>query len=112
MDIPLETIRANSEQMAERLKFLSHPDRLLMLCRMADEEVTVSELVDLTGMSQSAVSQHLARFRESGLVSVRPQGQARHYRLDDDAIRAIIHALCDICERSGEAGCAVDVTPR
>ena len=104
-EIPLEIMRANSEVMAERLKMLSHPDRLLMLCRMSDEEVTVSELVELTGMSQSAVSQHLARFRECGLVNVRPHGQARHYRLVDEDVRAIIHALCDICSQSGEPGC-------
>jgi len=103
--LPLETIRANSEMMADRLKILSHPDRLLMLCRMADEEVTVGELVALTGMSQSAVSQHLAKFRDSGFVLVRPEGQTRYYRLVDESIRAIIHALCDICERGEGTSC-------
>jgi ArsR family transcriptional regulator, virulence genes transcriptional regulator len=103
LDIPLDIIRANSAAMADRLKMLSHPERLLMLCRMADEEVTVNQLVELTGMSQSAVSQHLARFRDSGVVVVRPVGQARHYRLDDATIRDVIHALCDICERNAEA---------
>ena len=83
--------------MAERLKVLSHPERLLMLCRMSDDEVTVSELVELTGMSQSSVSQHLAKFRDRGLVSVRRDAQARHYRLVDEQTREIINALCDVC---------------
>ena len=97
-DMPLELLRANSGAMAGRLRILAHPERLLMLCRMADEEVTVGGLVALTGLSQSAVSQHLARFRDLGLVRVRRHGQARHYRLVDDDVRRIIEALWAICQ--------------
>ena len=100
---PLDQLRANSEAMAARLKILSHPERLLMLCRMADDEVTVGELVELTGMSQSAVSQHLAKFRDLGMVSVRPNAQTRHYRLVDDDVRQIIVALWEICQSSETA---------
>ena len=102
-DMPLDLLRANSAQMAGRLKILSHPERLLMLCRMADEEVTVGELVELTGLSQSAVSQHLAKFRDSGLVAVRREGQARHYLLADDDVRKIINALWEICQANEAA---------
>jgi DNA-binding transcriptional ArsR family regulator len=102
-DMPLDLLRANSADMAGRLKILSHPERLLMLCRMADEEVTVSELVELTGLSQSAVSQHLAKFRDCGLVAVRRQGQARHYLLADDDVRKIIQALWAICQENEAA---------
>lgn len=106
-NMPLEIMRANSEAMASRLRMLSHPDRLLMLCRMSDHEVTVGELVELTGMSQSAVSQHLAKFRDSGLVSVRPNAQARHYKLVDEDVRKIIEALWTICEDNGLTGSSV-----
>jgi DNA-binding transcriptional ArsR family regulator len=99
--IPLDIMRANADAMAERLKVLAHPERLLMLCRMSGDEVTVSELVALTGMSQSAVSQHLAKFRDRGLVSVRRDAQARYYRLVDTDVHRIIGALCDICEGAG-----------
>lgn len=102
-DMPLELLRANSVEMAERLKLLAHPERLLMLCRMAEGEVTVGELVGLTGLSQSAVSQHLARFRDLGLVKVRREGQARHYLLADTRIRQIIAALWTICEENEAA---------
>jgi DNA-binding transcriptional ArsR family regulator len=101
MQLPLALLRSNSEAMAGRLRILSHPERLLMLCRMADGEVTVSGLVELTGLSQSAVSQHLARFRDCGLVAVRREGAARHYRLADEDVRRILTALCDICEANG-----------
>ena len=98
--IPLAIMRTNADAMAERLKLLSHSERLLMLCRMAGDEVTVSELVELTGMSQSAVSQHLAKFRDRGLVTVRRDAQARFYTLVDEEVHKIIDALCDICVQS------------
>jgi len=97
-DMPLGLLRANSDTMAARLKILAHPERLMMLCRIADEEVTVGELVELTGLSQSAVSQHLGKFRDLGLVSVRRDGQAKFYRLVDEEVKQIIGALWDICQ--------------
>lgn len=100
---PLELLRTNSAKMANRLRILSHPERLLMLCRMADDEVTVGELVELTGMSQSAVSQHLAKFRDLGLVAVRPDAQTRYYRLTDEDVKQIIAALWEICQADGAA---------
>lgn len=103
-DMPLELLRANSDAMAARLKLLSHPERLLMLCRISDEEVTVGELVELTALSQSAVSQHLAKFRDMGLVSVRREGQAKLYHLVDEEVRQIIAALWAICEASRAEG--------
>jgi DNA-binding transcriptional ArsR family regulator len=100
--MPLDLLRANAGSMAEKLKLLSHPERLLMLCRMSDGEVTVTELVELTDLSQSAVSQHLAKFRDCGLVAVRRNAQARHYRLADEDVRQILLALCDICDPNGK----------
>ncbi len=94
--LPLEIMQSNADAMASRLKILSHPDRLLMLCRMSEGEVTVGELVSLTGMSQSSVSQHLAKFRDCGLVSVRREGQTRFYRLIDRDVLKIVNALCVI----------------
>ena len=84
--------------MAGRLKLMSHPERLLMLCRMDESEVSVNELVDLTGLSQSAVSQHLAMLRDEDVVSIRGEAQTRFYSLKDPIVRSIIHALCDLCE--------------
>ena len=83
--------------MAARLKLLSHPERLLMLCRMEESEVSVGELVALTSLSQSSVSQHLALLRKAGVAQVRGEAQTHYYRLADPVVRAIIHALCAIC---------------
>ena len=85
----LSELKANANTMAQRLKIMSHPERLLMLCR----------LDDLSGLSQSAVSQHLAMLREEQVVATRGEAQTRYYSLKDPQVRAIIHALCDICER-------------
>jgi DNA-binding transcriptional ArsR family regulator len=92
-------LKANAALMASRLKMMSHPERLLMLCRMDEGEVSVTELVELTGLSQSAVSQHLAILREEGVVGTRGEAQTRFYSLKEPVVRDIIHALCEICDR-------------
>ena len=93
----LTDIKANAAAMAGRLKLMSHPERLVMLCRMDEGEASVTELVGLTGLSQSSVSQHLAMLRDEGVVSIRGAAQTRFYSLSDPTVRAIIHALCDLC---------------
>ena len=93
----LTDIKANAAAMAGRLKLMSHPERLVMLCRMDEGEASVTELVGLTGLSQSSVSQHLAMLRDEGVVSIRGAAQTRFYSLSDPTGRAIIHALCDLC---------------
>lgn len=95
--IDLTELKNNAAAMAARLKLMSHPERLLMLCRMDEGETSVTELVELTGLSQSAVSQHLALLRDEGVVATRGEAQTRYYSLSDPKVRAIIHALCDIC---------------
>ena len=93
----LSELKANAAVMAGRLKLMSHPERLLMLCRMDEGEVSVNELVELSGLSQSSVSQHLAMLREEGVVSIRGEAQTRYYSLTDPIVRGVIHALCELC---------------
>lgn len=99
----LSELKANASSMAARLKLMSHPERLLMLCRMDESEVSVTELVELTGLSQSAVSQHLAMLRGEDVVSIRVQAQTRYYSLKDRVVSAIIHALCELCAEDRKA---------
>ncbi|HZU62457.1 MAG TPA: metalloregulator ArsR/SmtB family transcription factor [Novosphingobium sp.] len=94
----LTELKALAAHMAGRLKVMSHPERLLMLCRMDEGEVSVNELVALTGLSQSAVSQHLAMLRAEEVVGVRIDANIRWYRLTDPIVSGIIHALCALCE--------------
>ena len=95
----LSELKDNASAMAQRLKIMSHAERLLMLCRMDEGEASVNELVELSGLSQSAVSQHLALLREAQVVSTRSEAQTRYYSLKDPQVRAIIPALCEICDR-------------
>ena len=93
----LSELKANAAIMAGRLKLMSHPERLLMLCRMDEGEASVTELVELAGLSQSSVSQHLAMLREEGVVSIRGEAQTRFYSLKDPIVRGVIHSLCELC---------------
>ncbi|MFN3515793.1 MAG: ArsR/SmtB family transcription factor [Novosphingobium sp.] len=95
--VDLAELKANASAMSGRLKIMSHPERLIMLCRLDEGEASVNELVALTGLSQSAVSQHLALLREEDIVSIRGEAQTRYYSLKDPVVRSIIHSLCDIC---------------
>jgi len=98
----LADLKNNAAVMAGRMKMMSHPERLLMLCRMDEGEVSVTELVEMTGLSQSAVSQHLAMLREEGAVTTRGEAQTRFYSLKDPIVRGIIHALCELCGQIGD----------
>jgi ArsR family transcriptional regulator len=98
----LTELKNNASRMAARLKIMSHPERLMMLCRMDEGEASVTELIALTGLSQSSVSQHLAMLRDEGVVSIRGEAQTRWYSLKDPTVSAIIHALCVICEAQCE----------
>jgi DNA-binding transcriptional ArsR family regulator len=96
---PIAALHDNAAHVAERLRLLAHRDRLIMLCRMTGGEVSVGELVTLTGQSQASVSQHLAVLRDAGAVRVRAEAQSRFYRLVDAQIAGIIAALSDYSGR-------------
>lgn len=90
-------VMADANHVATRLKLMGHPERLMMLCRMAEGEVSAGELVAISGLSQSAASQHLALMRAEGIVSTAVQRQSRVYSLTDPIVRAVIAALCEVC---------------
>ncbi len=75
---------------ADMLRALAHEARLRVLCELVDGERSAGMLVATSGLSQSALSQHLAKLREEGLVATRREGQTIHYRLDDpNAVRLL-----------------------
>lgn len=89
----LETMQQNAAIAAELLKNLAHPGRLLVLCALVTREHTAGELESLVGLSQSALSQHLARLRLQGIVNTRRDGQRIYYSLSDDNARHIVKTL-------------------
>ena len=79
------------------LKAMSNESRLLVLCHLAESgELSVGELVDRVGISQSALSQHLAKLREEGLVSTRKKAQTVHYSVRDPKAEQLLALLHDL----------------
>jgi DNA-binding transcriptional ArsR family regulator len=79
------------------LKLLGNEYRLLILCSLiAQSEMKVGDLVDAVGLSQSALSQHLALLREEGLVTFRRESQTLHYRVSDPRAARILKLLKDM----------------
>ncbi|MBI5208444.1 MAG: winged helix-turn-helix transcriptional regulator [Elusimicrobia bacterium] len=84
------------ESAARSLKLLAHPQRLRILCHLADGEKTVRDLEALCGASQSLVSQSLARMRSEGLVACRRRGQFVAYHIEDPRILKLIVSLHEV----------------
>ncbi len=89
----LDTMRAEAERASSLMKTLGHAGRLMVLCHLADHEMSVGEIAESLEMSQSALSQHLARMRAEGLVETRRESQTVYYRLADGDARQVIESL-------------------
>lgn len=86
-------LAANARRATALLKALANEKRLLVLCLLLAGERTVGDLEAQVGLSQSALSQHLARLRADGLVATRRQAQTIHYRMASDEAKALIETL-------------------
>lgn len=82
-----------ARQIAPVLKALSDENRLMILLAIADRESSVTELMAVTGLSQTLVSHHLKSLRENGLVIVTPVGRSNLYSLCCDAVAEPIALL-------------------
>lgn len=78
------------------MKTLGHSGRLMILCNLADGERSVGDLASRLDMSQSSLSQHLARMRNEGLVTSRRESQTVYYRLVEGKAQTIIETLYNI----------------
>lgn len=80
------------------LKCLANPKRLMILCALAEGELSVSALNRRIALSQSALSQHLAVLRTEGLVHTRRDARTIHYRIAPgpalDIIQVLHHHFC------------------
>ncbi len=91
MDI--ELMQTQAGQAVGLLKALANENRLLILCHLQERELSVGEINDCLGLSQSALSQHLAILRRDGLVSTRKAAQTVFYSLKSEEVRAVIGVL-------------------
>ncbi len=92
----LKTMRKHAGRAADMLRALSHEARLLVLCELIGGERSAGELVERSGLSQSALSQHLAKLRDEGLVATRRESQTIYYRIADPNAARILGTLHDI----------------
>lgn len=92
-----EFLLAGAAEAAALLKAVGNPHRLLVLCLLIErEEMSVGALLEHVDLSQSALSQHLARMREEGMVAYRREAQTLYYRIADPRIERLIATLKDI----------------
>ena len=102
MDVDL--LNQNVEKISILLKALSNEKRLLIVCALYDGEKAVGELEKIVGLSQSALSQHLARLRRDEIVKTRREAQTIYYSMADDSAEKLMEVLCSIvssdCDKS------------
>lgn len=91
--LDLDALRAHADEAVAMLKVLGNADRLMLLCQLSQQERTVGELEQLTGVSQPTLSQQLGVLRREGLVSTRREGKFIWYQLADDRALQLMQAI-------------------
>jgi DNA-binding transcriptional ArsR family regulator len=91
-----ERMQTHAVDAAGLMKALGNESRLMILCLLAEGERSVGELNDIIPLSQSALSQQLARLRQQGLVKTRRQSQTIYYSLADGPADRVIRLLHEI----------------
>jgi len=89
----IATMRRHASTAEAMLKQLANAKRLMILCSLVTGEKRVGELASLVGLSSSALSQHLAKMREAGLVDCDKRGQHVHYRICNMEAQALLSTL-------------------
>ncbi len=90
----ISDIELSAKRVSAILKAIGNDKRMLLLCKIVEHgEVSAGSLVGVANLSQSAMSQHLAKLREEGIVDFRRDGQTLYYRLADERIKELILTL-------------------
>lgn len=83
----------NAEAAANFLTLISNEKRLAILALLLRDEMTVGSIADRVSLSQSALSQHLAKLRSLDLVDTRRDRQMVYYSCNSEAVRKLLHTL-------------------
>ena len=86
----------NIAQASAAMQAMAHPLRLKILCLVGNQELSVLEIVEAVGTSQSNISQHLAVLKDQGLLVARREAQKVYYRIDDPRILKMIALMREI----------------
>lgn len=110
-----QTIQQNAEDSLSILKALANAKRLAILCHLNTGEKTVSELLEALGqehdLSQSSLSQHLARMKEDGIVTCRRNSRNIHYSLKGDKVQCLLKCLHDMAAQNSARNISVSINP-
>ena len=97
----LLTADEDIDRAARSLKAMSHPLRLKILCTLGSDEVSVQDIVEHVGTSQSNISQHLAILRDKGILSSRKDANRVYYRVGDARTLRLIGMMREVfCDRT------------
>jgi len=95
--------REQIERAARAMRAIAHPLRLKILCVLGDQELSVQDIVEAVGTSQSNVSQHLAILREKSILSARRDANRVYYSVSDQRTLQLIvmmrEVLCGVASR-------------
>lgn len=98
----LMTREEDIDRASRSLKAMSHPLRLKILCTLRDQEVSVQDIVDSVGTSQSNISQHLAILRDKGILASRKDANRVFYRVGDARTLRLISMMQEVfCAQPG-----------
>ena len=105
-------LHGRAEEIAEILKLLGNPQRLLIACLLCEGEYAVSEIEEKLGIRQPTLSQQLGALREAGVIEGRREAKAVIYHLADERTRHLLDALHRIFSPEGLAAPAAPTSPR
>ncbi len=98
--VQLMTREEDIERASRSLKAMSHPLRLRILCTLGDREVSVQDIVDSVGTSQSNISQHLSILRDKGILIARKDANRVYYRISDARTLRLLGMMQEVfCSR-------------
>ncbi len=95
-ELPLLKGDEDIDRASRSLKAMSHPLRLKILCTLGDQEVSVQDIVDKVGTSQSNISQHLAILRDKGILTSRKDANRVFYRVSDSRTLRLICMMREV----------------
>lgn len=88
-----DALKAKSDEAADFLSAMSNAKRLLILCNLVHGEMPVGRLADTVGLSQSALSQHLAKLRARKLVTTRRDAQTIYYSIASESVYLVLETM-------------------
>lgn len=91
--IDLESMRRAADSACALMKALANPDRLMLLCQLSQEEMSVGDLEQALGIRQPTLSQQLTVLREEALVETRRDGRHVYYRVSSPQTLAVLKVL-------------------